>query len=440
MRNPRRLRLVLPVAVVLGLATFTGIAHAVQQGDPTDASFLSPTSDTGDGARSLADELARAGVTVDVRARSEPALAALGADGEATLFVTTPELVHPAYLRRFAGLPSRVRVVLVAPDPDVLDDARLGVRARGPRWTAAAPEPGCAAGPAGAAGPAAALRWQYEAIRRESVACYDGGLVELRSPGSGELTLVGAADPFRNDRAGEHGNRRLAVGLLSRAPRVVWLDLHEREPAPARSTPAPGSGTPDRTGEPDGSGEDGAPPGGERSGDQQPGDGQPRDAGDDRGAAAGNPLARAFPPGIWAALGLLVLAAVALAVASARRLGAPVAEPLPARVRAAETVRGLGGLYRRAGARGASLRTVQSAARARLIEHFDLPGETGVDDLAARVAAETGQPEDDVRHVLGGGVEDSDEELVRAATAVQELVRLVTGRQNRQHSDEGNLT
>ena len=61
--------------------------------------------------------------------------------------------------------------------------------------------------------------------------------------------------------------------------------------------------------------------------------------------------------------------------------------------------------------------------------------------MAEQVAAQTGQPVTEVRHVLGGGVEDSDEELARAATTVQNLVRYVTGQQNWQQApDEGNVT
>ncbi|MEV8507927.1 DUF4350 domain-containing protein [Actinoplanes sp. NPDC051475] len=439
------LRLIVPFAVVVGLATITGAAHAVQQPDPTDATFLSPTSGEGEGARLLAQGLTGKGVAVDVRASSQEALDSIGTLGDATLFVTAPGLVHPAYLERFAALPPRVRVVLVAPRENELRKAGLDVPVSGPRWTAAAPAPGCAADFAGAAGPAAALRWRYDAAEYAPLTCYDGGLTEFRAGGFAEITLVGAVDPFRNDRADEHGNRALAVGLLSRSPRLVWLDLHEREPAPLiPPEPSTGQGSDpgdynaDQGSTGDGDRDDepaeeptGTPPTGENEGGGTEGD----------GTVAGSPLAQAFPPSVWATLALLVLAAVALALASARRLGTPVAEPLPVQVRTAETVRGLGGLYRRARARGTSLATVQSAARTRLADHFDLPPGTPVDELAARVAAYTALPEDDVRHLLGGGVEDSDAELVRAATAVQDLVRSVTGQQNWQQApDEGNVT
>ena len=442
----RRLKFALPFVPVLALAAITGIAHAVQQPDPTDSSFLSPTSSAGDGARLLADGLTSNGVEVEVQTTSAGVLSAAGSGPAATVFVTTPELISPYYLQRLAGLPARFRVVLVAPSTRELGAAGLDVTVDGPRWTASAPEPGCAADFATAAGPAAAQRRVYDPAAYDGpVRCYAGGLVEFPTAGA-DVTLIGAADPFRNDRADEHGNRALAVSLLARSPRVIWLDLHKREPAP---TPSP---TVEPTPEEDPWATEGPSPWdeGEEGGDNPPdtsaGDPQQGDPGDNESqggssGGGGNPLAQAFPPAVWATLALLVLAAIALAAASARRLGAPVVEPLPVRVRAAETVRGLGGLYRRAKARGSSLATLQAAARARLAEHYGLPPDSPVDEVAEHVAAQTGQPVTEVRHVLGGGVEDSDEELARAATTVQNLVRYATGQQNWQQApDEGNVT
>jgi len=451
MRSRRWLRFALPLAVVAGLATMTGVAHVVQQPDPTDASFLSPTSDAGDGARQLADDLVGDGVRVDVRRHSAEAITAALAGGSSTIFVTTPGLVHPSYLDRMTSLPADVRVVLVAPGTTELASAGLDIGALGPRWTATAPRPGCAADFATAAGPAAVQRWRYDVGAYEAVRCYGDGLVEFRTSRVA-MTLVGAADPFRNDRAGEHGNRTLAHGLLARTPTVIWLDLHEREPAPDDGTGRTGPDQSDSGGESDYEGGDGDDRGGARGGEDSPeqqptGDpGSGRQGEGDSAQGGGNavtdsPLARAFPPAVWATLALLALAALALAAASARRLGAPVAEPLPVRVRAAETVRGLGGLYRRAGARSTSLATLQGAARLRLAEHYGLSADVPADEVVERVAATVGQPVLEVRQMLSGGVEDSDEELARAATTVQNLVRYVTGQQNwQQGPDEGKLT
>jgi hypothetical protein len=229
MRSRRWLRFALPLAAVAGLATLTGVAHVVQQPDPTDTSFLSPTSDAGDGARRLADDLTGDGVQVSVHRTSAEAIAEAQAGGPATIFFTTPGLVHPSSLDQMASLPADIRVVLVAPGAGELTSAGVDIPVLGPRWTATAPRPGCAADFATAAGPAAVQRWRYDATGYEAVRCYGDGLVELR-PTRSEMTLVGAADPFRNDRAGEHGNNALARGLLARAPTVIWLDLHEREP------------------------------------------------------------------------------------------------------------------------------------------------------------------------------------------------------------------
>jgi hypothetical protein len=450
-KSRRWIRFALPLGVVVGLVTLTGIAHAVQQPDPTDASFLSPTSDDGDGARRLADRLTRAGVQVDVRSTSVGALAAASGGRATTVLVTTPGLVSPANLSRLAALPPQVRVVLVAPDARQVGLAGVDIEVGGPRWTAAAPQPGCPIDVAEAAGPAAALRWSYDPHGYGAVRCYSDGLVEYRASGA-SMTLIGAADPFRNDRADEHGNQALAAGLLARDHRLIWLDLHERETDPPdeylpREKSEPSSepdGESDYYDDDDGDGTGTGEPGANPQDDPT---GPPQDGGQDGEARGGgtsvgdSPLAQAFPPAVWATLALLALAALALAAASARRLGAPVAEPLPVRVRAAETVRGLGGLYRRAGARGNSLATLQAAACRRLTEHFGMPPDTELDELAERVAAVIGHPATEVRHTLGGGVEDSDEELARAAANVQDMVRFVTGRQDwQQEHDEGNVT
>jgi hypothetical protein len=322
----------------------------------------------------------------------------------------------------------------------VLSDAYLAAGLAGPRWTAAAPAAGCTAD--FAAGPAAVLRWRYTWASDEQARCYGGGVVEMAA-GDTTVTLVGAPDAFRNDRAGEHANQAFATGLLSRSARLIWLDLHEHEQPP----PVPGGLSQEQPDEQetqaptgDGDSSDGGGDTQSRGGGQgSDGGGQGSD-GDD-GGGGGGPLAdsalgRAFPPAVWATILLLVLAGVALAAASARRLGAPVVEPLPARVRAAETVRGLGGLYRRARARDTSLATLQGAAVRRLADHFGMPPDTPTADVAERVAAYTGKPVDEVRAVLGAAAEGTDRELAEAATAVQNLVRYVT---QQQVIDEGNV-
>jgi hypothetical protein len=311
----------------------------------------------------------------------------------------------------------------------VLIGTGLNAGRTGPRWTAAAPAAGCTA--PWAVGRAAVLRWRYTSPSSQLARCYDGGVLETALDGV-SITLVGAVDAFRNDRSGEHDNQALAAGLLSRNTRVVWLDLHKHEEPPpatgddAEPTDAP---TTEATSSTDDSG-DSSDSGGQSSSDDgqsstsSSGDGG---SGGDGGSSLGShSLIEAFPPAVWATILLVLLAGLALAAASARRLGAPVVEPLPVHVRAAETVRGLGGLYRRARARDTSLATVQAAAVRRLAEHFGMAADSPMAEVAERVAASVGQPVEDVRAVLGGAADKSDRELADAAMTVQSLVRAVT--------------
>ncbi|HET6531588.1 MAG TPA: DUF4350 domain-containing protein [Actinoplanes sp.] len=420
MSRRRRLRFAVPPAVVLALVTFTLIVHGIEQPDPDRPSFLSPVSSAGDGADRLAARLAARGVTVDRRTSTPEAVAAVVGGNDATLFITTPQLVHADYLRRLATIPPSTRVVLVAPTAEALARLSTGVSLAGPRWTAAAAEPGCAEPFATA--PAAVLRWRFAPTGAERFRCYADAVVELESGGP-PLTLVGATDPFRNDRLDEHGNAGFAVGLLARSPRVVWLDLHEREQPPPRveEPVEEPRGEPEPVPRETGSGDDISGESGEQGTDR----GRPEEPAEEPDAAP-PPVTDAFPPAFWATVLIIAVALVALALAAARRLGTPVPEPLPTRVRAAETVRGLGGLYRRAHARDASLATVQAAAVRRLARHFGRPPESSVDDVAQRVAGHTGQPPGEIRVLLGGGVEDTDEDLAVKAAAVQRLVRQVT--------------
>jgi hypothetical protein len=266
--------------------------------------------------------------------------------------------------------------------------------------------------------------------------CYAGGLVRGPGPDSA-VTVVGAADPFRNDRIAERGNAALAVGLLARTSRVIWLDLHERELLAGPGTEDP-TQVPEADDEAPSDGRPAGPDGPTGPDGGEPPEPQPEPEQDTAGGLADNPLARAFPPQVWAAALLVSLALLVLAAASARRLGAPVAEPLPVRVQATETMRGHGRLYRRIRARGPSLEILRESARRRIAEQLGLPSHSDVTDLAERAATHTGLPPQLVRGVLAGPVPETDDELVTAAVAVQDLVRRVTERRPvPQTPDEG---
>ncbi|MEU7869600.1 DUF4350 domain-containing protein [Dactylosporangium sp. NPDC049140] len=438
-RNRRWLRLVLPPAAVLLLMLVGTLVYQWGEPNADDEAFLSPSSRDGIGAADLAGRVRQAGVDIVTEHKSSDALvAAYG--GNATLLITTPQLMHKYYLRMLKVLPATTRVVIVEPGSATIAEGLLPMQGTARNYIAKTAAPGCDYAPAAQAGTAAVVRTRYGPLDpdlgREVARCYDDSLVVYQRAGV-NVTVVGSTDPFRNDRIGEHGNAKLATGLLTGAPRLIWLDLHRREPPPG-ITDDPGlAGAP------------GAPPSLRPVDPSNPGD--PRDtdfpqAG--RGATPNapqpgngkndeprppddppNPLWSAFPPWTYVATALAVLGVVALAVAMARRLGAPVVEPLPVVVRSSETAIGRGRLYQRAKARGESLQVLRDAAVVRLTRLLRLDPDVERPVLIEAVAASSGWPPPAVEHTLFGRPPDTDDELVAAAVSLEQLVNAVTTEQ-----------
>ncbi|BCY10472.1 DUF4350 domain-containing protein [Actinoplanes sp. L3-i22] len=411
-RDRRWLRVVIPFTVLFLLVVGTLIVHAIEQPDPEDADFLSPVSAADIGSDQLAGRLRDRGVVVVRETTTVAALSALRGT-PATLFVTTPELADLVQLSRSGAVPGGTRIVVVAPSAAAIATTDWPIHVGGERWTTGVTGPGCADPVAVAAGPAAVTRLRYD-TPVSSASCYDGALIRFVWGGAA-VTVVGAADPFRNDRIGEHGNGALAVGLLAETPRVVWLDVHRKEvlPTPSSSPTAERSRTPDAV--PDSQ----EPRESSSAGD--PRDTAPRER--PQSQSAPNPLGQAFPPAFWAGLVLLLLALLALAIAAARRLGAPVAEPLPSRVPANETMLGHARLYQRAQARDESLDILRAAARRRIVAHLGLAPGASLEEIADSAGYDVA----DVREILADFHPENDAELVSAAHAVQNLVREITG-------------
>jgi len=435
-RRRRWLRLVIPLVAVVLVVICSIVAYSVQQPDQSDADYLSPASTAPIGGARLAQLVRQRGVAVERVTKTSDALVSAYRGGT-TLLIPAPALVHPYYLRMLKLMPEGTRIVLVAPTDRTLALGHLPITVADQRWAAATDEPGCTLPAARDAGPAAARRERFSPPDPEQASeryrCYNGGLVELDWHAA-TLTVVGASDIFRNDRIDEHGNAALAAGLVSGTRRLVWLDLHHLEPRPGLN---PG-GAPDNA--PPSLGTAGSPdpdfpiPGTPDAGQEPAGDGA-GGGGSGNGGGGGPTLWSAFPPAAWAALVLLLFAGLLLAIARARRLGAPVPEPLPVTVPAAETVLGRGRLYARAKARGPALATLQVAARERLARLLDLPAGAPREVLVAAVAAQTGwTPEgragwtpETVESVLYAPPPEDDEHLVAAATNLDTLLRSIRG-------------
>jgi hypothetical protein len=438
------LRGVVPFAVVLALFVGSGVTWWVDHFSPSDPAFLSPESQERAGSKTLAQRLADRGVSVHRYTNSRDALRAADG-GDATLFVPAPEYVWPAYLEAFSQL--ETTVVLVMPGQSTLGTIGLPVVADGQRFATGLASPGCDHPVASQAGSATVLRQRYAAVKpaegQSPVAyrCYGGSLV-TGSLGDTRFELVGAADPFTNDRIGEAGNAALAVGLLAERSRVAWLDLHGPESppqlAPGGDHPwdqptGDGSGSRDGTGNGSGSGNGSGTGDGSGSGDGRgDGSGSGSDSGSSGSSDPGNaqsdepnPLATAFPPWLWAIVVQLLLAALLYALWRGRRLGSPISEPLPVVVRSAETVEGRARLYQRAKARGAAVSALRTGALRRLAPALDVRPDASEDTVVAVVAARSGWPADHVREVLYGPEPDDDARLAWRAEALDALVRAV---------------
>jgi hypothetical protein len=419
-RNWRWLRIAVPVALVLGLFLATGIIHALQQPDPSRPDYLNPDSPAPAGSSRLADALRGRGVAVNRVTSTFQASTTLWAQPDSTLFVTTPDFTDVDHLTEARWFPRGSHIVLVRPDDGFLRQTDWPASTAGERWTASAPAPGCDL----FRDPAAAHKRYY---RSRGTDCFRGGMVEFPvRPAT--VALVGASDPFRNDRLDEHGNRDFALSLLGRNPQVIWLDRHtpDKWPSsdgpPVTDRPAPdGRGDftvpPQATTSPQGT----AAPDDEASRPSDPGGQNPQRSRRANGAAQqAREQAKTFPPQVWAVVLLVLLAGAALAAASARRLGTPVAERLPSRVPANETMLGHARLYQRGGARGPSLSILERTARRRITDHLGLPP----DATDQALAEASGLPVERFTEVFAARRRlRRDADLVAAARRLQDLLR-----------------
>lgn len=395
--RPRRWhRAVIPFAVLGLLYTLTFVAHVVEEPDLGDPGTLSPTGTGPDGSSRLAGMLTANGVRIHRVTSSDAALAAVRANQAVTVFVPAPELLKPGFYAAMTRRSGEQRLVLVRPT----SVARvLGLMPGRPRWAAKAVPPDCDVDFAASAGTASVLRSRYAAADGvPEISCYGGGLVG-RVVKDQEWLVVGASDPFRNARIDEVGNAALATALLNRHRDLIWVDVHKSERRPA-DMPKLEFDLPSY---------------------QQP----------ERQSRAEGGLWAAMPASLWAALALLMGVGVLTALAQARRLGPPVAEPLPAVVPATETVTGRGRLYARISAREASLEALRAAALRRMTAVLKPFGERRLttsqpdEEIIALIAARAGVSPDEVRAILHGPAPQTDDELQVAVARLDALVNAV---------------
>jgi hypothetical protein len=207
--------------------------------------------------------------------------------------------------------------------------------------------------------------------------CFPGDLGALVLRPRDGLMLFGADQAFTNDQVLRADNAAVALRLLGQDRRLVWY-------VPSLA-----------------------------------------DLSASEGVSMSSLLPRWIFPGLWVA----ALAVVAVVVWRGRRLGPLATEPLPVVVRAIETTRSLGRLYRRAGDRAHAADALRRSARRRCAERLRLGTRFDPAGLVREVARRTGRPETEVARLLdpppGDPGPSTDRDLINLAQALAELDREV---------------
>ena len=328
---------------------------------------LDPQNPGGDGAQALARVLDSQGVQVDI-VRSAAAYERATTDASTLVVVTSTDSLGRSTVRRLLDHQGDARLVVVAPGPDLTEQLDVGSFA-----VTTAPRHPVPAGCTAYDGLALHVS-EGEAFDTDGCFRTTGGAL-LADPRPG-LTLLGAPGALTNDQILAGDNAAIALRLLGQRSHLVWY-------VPSLADLAGGDGV-----------------------------------------SPSSLLPHWLGPALW----LLLVTAVALTVWRSRRLGPLAVEPLPVQIKAVETTRNLGRLYRRAGDRGHAADTLRSAARARLIARLRLPPSLDHATLAAAVAAHSGHSVDEVDALLrpDAAPPDHDRDLADLARRLDELDREVS--------------
>jgi len=357
-------------SLLIGLALVAAVAVAIVLGTGTQTSTpMDPDNPGPSGARALARVLGDEGVDVRV-ARGADELESMDVDGGTSVVVVLPEYLGTSTIERLRQHTGQAHtVIVVGAGPGVADAlGDLGGGASIPLGD------GRASGCEDPRFDGLTLEVDFTTVYRHGD-CFDGKAGAIVTEPADGLLLFGADQALTNDQILRADNAAVALRMLGQDERLVWYvpsidDL----------------------------------------------------VGDD-----GVSLQTLMPRWVRPGLALLAIVMVTVILWRGRRLGALATEPLPVVVRAVETTRSLGRLYRRSGDREHAAEALRRAARSRLAERLRLGSTTPPDVLAREVARRTGRAEEDVVAMLGpaGVVPSSDRDLITLARQLAELDREV---------------
>jgi hypothetical protein len=345
------------VVITIGLALVTVLAIIGRQ---ADTASLDPRNTAPDGAHALSVLLGERGVSVTVAATTGQ----LASTSSTTILISSPEKLSRDALHAVAASTSPVILI----DPSLPALRAFGIAARPDAITpaAGAVNPSCTL-PAAVAAGSARIAGDLYAAPAATTRCYvqqgDAALVQTARSNAAVTTILGSPSTLSNARLGDDGDAALALGLLdNQAVQFV-----------------PGA----------------------------------LDAGPATGSHRG--LINLLPSRLlWATLQVFIVLLV-VALWRGRRLGAPVVEPLPVVVRAAETVEGRGRLMHAARSRGLAAQSLRAAALRRISRALRLGSGDDQAAVVGLVAERTAMPASEVQAVLYGGDPSDDASLVSLA-------------------------
>ncbi|GIG29881.1 DUF4350 domain-containing protein [Cellulomonas marina] len=364
-----------PLLVVAGLVLL-GVLLSLPE-PRTSPVPLAPDNVEENGARAVAEVLGDQGVDVTYARTTARAVAAAGPG--TTLLVTSDVLLTDAQVDAVGG--TGADLVLVTPGfslpllTDALETAYGISGAPTPREAACADPDAVAAGTVSAAGGVRAT-----AASSDAVVCFPdadgaGAYATVTRPDGTRLTVLSDPSLLTNDAVLDEGNAALALRALGRQASLVWY------------VPSFDDLGVDPTGD-DGVG--------------------------------GSP-AELLPPAAGPLALQALLVVVVAALWRARRTGRLVTEPLPVVVRAAETVRGRGRLYRRGRSYGRAAAALRAGCAARCGARLGLPRAAPAPAVIDAVARATGRDRGVVEALLYGPPPRGDAALTRLATDLDHL-------------------
>ncbi|WP_322937932.1 DUF4350 domain-containing protein [Nocardioides bizhenqiangii] len=358
-----RIWLVVGVALVLALV----VSVWATQGDQRYSDPLDPQNPDPDGAQALAQVLGDEGVDVTI-VRSADELHDADIDSRTTVLVTGTEQLAESTTRRLRRDAAGAEVVLADPPDYVVEVLQQDVR------SAYADDE--------TSGDCGDERFDDLRLEVDSAASYDtadgcfpsnDGFV--LATGADATTYFGAGEALTNDQVLRGDNAAVALRLLGGHDRLVWyLPSYE-------------------------------------------------DAADDETSSVWTFAPDWVLPSLW----LVLFSALALMWWRGRRIGKLATEPLPVVVRAVETTRSRGRMYRRADDRPYAAAALRAAGRRRLADHLRLGRGASETEVIGAVARHLGRREEEIGALLAAHapVPGSDSGLVQLAQELTQLDREV---------------